>query len=505
MKILFIYPNAGSQVGFNYGLAHISAILKQAGHEVRCIQVCEDLAPLPEADQFISDVQAFGPDLVGFSVVTTQWEAAKELAGWVKQAVDCPICCGGIHATVAGEEILASGLFDYVFQGECDDIFPQFVDLLAGGQDVSSLSNLGFIRDGEIVINPVGPLPDLGALPPKDFEIFDFQKLIDAKDGWVGLMASRGCPFSCTYCFNHFIVGKYRNDLKCSFKDLNYVRHFDVGAVVDEIKYLLASYNNINMFIFDDDLFTFDGDYVEEFCRAYKAVTDIPFVANAHVGFFDERRARALASAGCKIVKFGVESGSENIRGKIMNRHMSNQAIVDAMQLSRQFGLHSSAFIMIGLPYETREDLYETIDLLSVSQPGRFRWTYFYPFPSTRSCELAEEGGFLNRSRMEGMTNFTDASCLDFAPEQNLLLEKVGRIMPWFVNARADRPGAEVYREEVDKLLAMDADQWASSTADLIARDKELSAAMQKNGASHYAVKYNRFMGVSSDYFLNED
>ncbi len=94
----------------------------------------------------------------------------------------------------------------------------------------------------------------------------DFQRLIDAKNGWVGLMASRGCPFSCTYCFNHVMVAAYKKDLQCSFQGLHYIRRFSVGQMIEEIEYLLKNYRNIRMFIFDDDLFTFDKTYVREFC-----------------------------------------------------------------------------------------------------------------------------------------------------------------------------------------------------------------------------------------------
>jgi radical SAM superfamily enzyme YgiQ (UPF0313 family) len=127
----------------------------------------------------------------------------------------------------------------------------------------------------EIRVNPLGPLPELTELPLKDYESMDFQRLIDAKNGWVGLMASRGCPFSCTYCFNHLMVEAYKKDLHCGFQGLHYIRRFTVGQMLEEIEYLLKNYRNIRMFIFDDDLFTFDKAAVREFC-GHRRVTQIP-------------------------------------------------------------------------------------------------------------------------------------------------------------------------------------------------------------------------------------
>jgi radical SAM superfamily enzyme YgiQ (UPF0313 family) len=212
MKVLFLYPNADSQVGFNYGISHISAVLKMAGHDVAFWQLCEELAPLPGREEFINRVKREKPDVVAFSVVTNQWEYATKLASWIKQDLSLTTICGGVHALVAPEQILDSGAFDYIMRGECEEAFLEFVERLAKGQSVDDLQNLGYRKNGRICLNPVRPLPALEPLPFKDYEVMDFQKLIDVKNGWVGLMASRGCPFSCTYCFNHKMVATYRAD-----------------------------------------------------------------------------------------------------------------------------------------------------------------------------------------------------------------------------------------------------------------------------------------------------
>ncbi len=505
MKVLFVYPNAGSQLGFNYGLAQMSAVLKQAGHQVTLVHLAEELGPLPQEAQLQAMVKEYDPGLIGFSVVTNQWPLARQIAGWIRKTTDVPIVCGGIHATVAADQILRSGVFDYVLVGECDTALLEFVNIIEQGEDPSGIRNLGFLKDGTVRINPVRPFPGLETLPMKDYSLFDFQKLIDEKNGWVGLMASRGCPFQCTYCFNHLIVKKYRAELGCSFSGLNYIRHVPVPAMIAEIRYLIENYKNIKMFIFDDDLFTFNADYLLAFCEAYKNVCQIPFVVNAHVHFFDRKRAKALAEAGCRIVKFGLESGSPRVRKEIMRRHTSNKDIAQAISYAKDEGMHTSCFVMIGLPGETSENVMETIDLLAQAKPGRFRWTFFYPFPGTEAYAISERGGYIDFEKKEQLVNFTDTTCLDFGPEQNLFLKKVGRIMPWFVNARAKMDCSQVYRQNVDALLALDEAAWAAVADGLVEEDKQLSSQMVEAGKTHYAIKYNRFMGVISDYFLEEE
>ncbi len=504
MRIFFIYPSAESQLGFNYGVAHMSALLKRAGHQVAFWQLCEEIEPLPTAQQFVERITAERPDILAFSVVTNQWAYTQQLASWARPHFTIPFVIGGIHTLMSLDEILKTGLFDYAFRGECENAFLEFVQRLERHESIESVPNLAYTCAGQRHIHPVGPLPELAELPLKDYDSMDFQRLIDAKNGWVGLMASRGCPFSCTYCFNHVMVDAYKKDLQCSFKDLNYIRRFTVGQVIDEIRYLLAHYRNIRMFIFDDDLFTFDKAYVKEFCREYRKICDLPFVVNAHVGFFDDECAADLAGAHCRIVKFGLESGSEKVRRTILNRHMSNDNIVEAIAAVERHKMHSSVFIIVGFPHEEREDLFDTIRLLGRARPGRFRWTYFFPFPGTKAHQISLDGGFINQEKMQRLMNFTDESCLEFGPQQNLLLRKIGRIMPWFVNAWSDLPVAPFYREKVEHLLTLDETQWQQAAPGLLEQDKQYSRQHVAAGLSHYAVKYNRFMGVLSDYFLHE-
>jgi radical SAM superfamily enzyme YgiQ (UPF0313 family) len=505
MKILFLYPNAGSQLGFNYGIAHLSAVLKQAGHDVALWQLCDDIEPLPSREQFISRLQRESADIIGFSVVTNQWPYTKKLATWARKTTDAPLVCGGIHTMAAGEEILQSKLFDYIIRGEAEEAFAEFVDRLSKNQDPSGLNNLGYMLNGSSRFNPLRPLPDLKKLPFKDYDIFDFQKIIDAKNGWTGLMASRGCPFSCTYCFNHQLVSNYRQDLGCSFKGLNYIRHFEVNQMIKEIEYLLQNYRNISMFILDDDLFTFYREYVKQFCAAYKKISSLPFVVNAHVGFFDEKRARYLADANCSIVKFGVESGSERIRRRILQRRMKNEKIISALETAHLYGLHTSIFLMIGLPDETRADVMATIRLMARARPGRYRWSFFFPFPGTKAYELSEQGDYIDFAKMADMENFTDGSCLNFGKTHDLFLKKVGRVMPWFVNAQSDLAVADFYRKKVEEILALDEKAWEKRLLHIEQEDSDISKKFVRQGLSHYAIKYNRFMGVISDYFTAED
>ena len=500
MKVLFIYPNLYAQVGFNYGVAFLSSVLKRAGHDTALINVNEKLGAPPSEDALVKRVEAEAPGLVGFSLVTTQFQYALEMAGAIRRALPgVPIVAGGVHATMDPRGVLESGVFDYACVGEGEGALLDLAAALETGGDTDAIPNIWTRRDGGVIANPVRPFIDLAELPPKDYGIFDFQKMIDAKDGWTGLMASRGCPFRCSYCFNHRMVELYTRDTGLGGAELNYVRHHTVDEMIDEVGHLLANYENISTFIFDDDLFTFDKEYVREFCRRYRDVSDVPFVCNAHVRFMDYELANTLREGGCSIVKFGLESGSERVRREVMHRQMTSEQIERAFAAVNSAGLHSSAFVMIGLPGETEAEMDETVELLAKIRPGRFRWATFFPFVNTDAYDMAVELDLIDFEKIKSMPNFTDDSCLDFGPAQNLKIRKLRAAFPWYVNALSGDPAvARLFSRLVEVVGGLSHVAFQAFESQIGSLDSLLCQVVTKAGHELYSIRYNSFTAVAS-------
>jgi len=496
MKILFIYPNLYAQIGFNYGVSFLSAVLKQRGHETALINVNDKLGYPLDLERIRRDVSAFRPDLIGFSIVTNQYRYATEIAGSLRERTGVPMIAGGVHVTMAPEDVLLDGSFDYACVGEGDEALAELVDRLEKGEPTDNVPNIWARKNGEIVKNPVRPFPNLDALPIKDYDIFDFQRMIDAKDGWVGVMASRGCPFRCTYCFNHKMVELYQRDTGLKGRQLNYIRHHPVEDVIAELKMLLGKYQRINMFIFDDDLFTYDRQYVLEFCRRYRDEIDVPFVCNAHPTVFDDELARAIKEAGCALVKFGVESGSERVRREILRRHMSNKQIASALDTAHRAGLDTSAFVMFGFPHETIEDIGMTLDLLAETSPTRMRWAIFFPYVNTEAYRISQDGGLIDFDKMARLSSFMYESCLDFGAEHNLFIKKLQKTFPWHVNARLDGGCSELYTRLVDAIGRLEEEEFDRLADQTRGFDAALSRVVTAAGISHYEIRYNDFMAV---------
>lgn len=492
-KVLFVYPNLHAQIGFNYGLSYISGLLKANSIDVRLLNINEQVGYPLDLDRIKKDVLAFDPHVIGFSVLSNQHKYGLEIARDMRRYTRAPVVFGGIHPTMDPKGTLAGETPDCICIGEGEEAFLELVQ--KGGP--KGVRNMGYREDGEVVLEPLRPYTDLNTLPFKDYDIFDFQQMIDAKDGWVGLLAGRGCPFRCTYCLNHKIIQLYRD---AGHLPKHYIRRHSVDEVLKEVEYLLERYTRIKMFIFDDDIFTFDKAWLREFSEKYPSVTKTGFVCNAHVKMFDDEVAQYLKKAGCRIVKFGLESGSDRIRRNVLGRFMSNRDIEKAFAAAHKYDLHTSAFLMIGLPCEEKQDLMETVRLLAAVRPGRFRWSLFFPFIGTRAYEIAEQQKAIDFERWKALDNFTDETCMDLGPEVNLLVDKVKDCLCAFINGYSGDTGLAGYRTLVEKIETLDGDGWQNAKEGLLEQISVLDGAMREKGTTFYSVKYNRFMGVRSDW-----
>ncbi len=571
MRVLFVYPNLYTQMGFNHGLASLSAQLLRAGHETRLVNLNENLPPVVTPTEILDLVEAWQPGMLAFSCLSQQYLGGLGLARELRDLAAerglqlPPLVVGGIHPTMVPREVMLDGVWDFVGVGECEDALLELVLGLESGEVRDDYKNFLCWRGGQrpieqlqraaiakagseqneaerhsehvdgrqgnssngdassalresgqaqvedrIIQNPVGEFPDFESLPQPDYELFDTQRILDQKNGWVGLITSRGCPYRCTYCLNHKVVDRYREDLDRRVSQLGFFRFRRPQDVVEEMRWVLQRYQNVSTFILDDDLFTQNAEHALAFCEAYRASgIQVPFVVNSHVKELDPRVSKALAESGCRILKLGIESGSRRVRYSVLQRPMSNDDILRTIESAESHRLHSSGFVMVGLPTETREERWETVDLLARSGIGRFRCSLFFPFPGTEAHRLSIEAGHVKAERVASLTDFTESSCLDFGAEENLFIDKLATCMPWFVNSRLDlfgtAPAAARYRPLVEDVLGMDLETWQEFRGRVREVDAEISRAATDARELHYAIRYNASMGVRSDFFLAED
>jgi len=222
----------------------------------------------------------------------------------------------------------------------------------------------------------------------------------------IGIMCSRGCPFNCTYCINEHVRKLY------PIKD-RYVRFRRVDKVIEEIKELQKVYT-FNSIGFYDDTMLLNKKWINEFAEKYKKEIGLPFYANARPETCREELISRIAEAGCKRLQIGIESGSEEIRSKVLNRHNTNNQIIESFQVAKKFNLKTYSFNMVGLPYESVEDINKTIALNALIKPDFIQVSVFYPFRGTKLGELCYENNWVVLERKNKIETYYEKSILNY-------------------------------------------------------------------------------------------
>src|SRR3989344_4254478 len=401
MNVLFIYPIAPpevSEMGFQQGIGCISAMLKQKGHKTA-------LLCLSSFNRSVirKKILSFKPDIIAISSTSDYIPLVREFVGFVKKEYDIPIVLGGVHATIAPEDaIKIPGLLG-IFRGEGEYAFTEFVDAFEQKRDFSKIQNFWFKEGKSIVRNEIRHfIDDLDTIPFPDRELFDFQELIKQRKD-AEFMGSRGCPFQCTYCINHSLIKLYSGKGR-------FVRYRSVDNLLREMKEVISRYD-VKMVGLHDDTFTLNKAWLEEFCKKYPVEVNLPFWCNARVDTVNKEIAEILKRAGCVEVRMAIESGNEDIRQRILKKNASTGQIIKAFDLVHAAGMTTFTFNMIGLPYETEENIKETIRLNRRVNPSVLQVSIFRPYPYTELFDICKKNGWISNRKLS--TYFDKVSMLN--------------------------------------------------------------------------------------------
>lgn len=385
MKILFVYPNVvESPKDISQGLASLSAVLKKAGHKTALLDSTFGLAN----KEIIAKVKTFQPDLVAVTAASNDILNAVKITRLIREHTAAPTICGGFHPTVAPEDAIKYGCFDMICIGEGEYALLELAESLEKGEINTNIKNIWFKKPGGIIRNEPRPLiQNLDKLPFPDRELFDYQKYIRWNQNKATFITTRGCPFRCSYCINHALQKLYSGKGK-------YLRFRSVGNVIEEIKAVKQKYK-FDSIEFYDDTFTLDKKCVMKFCKKYVEEIGLPFEINARVNAVDKEIFLALKSAGCTRVSIGIESGNEHIMNDVLRRDTTINKIKETFSWAKEAGLQTYAFNMIGLPFETKEEIEDTIVLNRDVCPDYIGISIFNAYPGTELYDVCKKNGWL--------------------------------------------------------------------------------------------------------------
>jgi radical SAM superfamily enzyme YgiQ (UPF0313 family) len=148
--------------------------------------------------------------------------------------------------------------------------------------------------------------------------------------------------------------------------------------------------------VFDDDTFTSNRHWLEEFLPGYRREIGLPFVCNVRVEHVTPEIVRWLARAGCFRVCMGIECGSEALRRQVLNKQFSNAQVVRAAGLLKDHGIRILTNNMVGIPDETLEQALETVRL-NIQIKTDYPWCAIYqPYPRTPLADYAVRRGYID-------------------------------------------------------------------------------------------------------------
>ncbi len=424
MRILFVQRLPFAHIGAML----LSAELKRAGHEVDVLIAGDGLSARGED-------AVRRADLLGF-----HWVSGSD--GWLRDFLSRlparpPVVVGGPHPTFVPDDIrLVSA--DFAIRGEADEALPELAASLDAPRDsLKNIKNLCFDDGGSFHISPQRPLvEDLDSLPFQDVSLYArIPRLATIISELYPAMCSRGCPNSCSYCFNK----KFRD----MHKGLGaYTRRRSPANVVEELLRAKKEFS-IKRVVFEDDSFITSKRWLEEFAELYAGEVALPFVCQTPATTLDAETAGMLARMGCVSARVGLETADEGNRRKILRKNVSDEQITEAVARLKERGIMAQTYNMVGIPGEGFDDALKTM-LFNRRMKTDFTWVSFYRhYPGT---ELRKE--------FEATTEAAEAAPAASAPDgfftpsaatsADRRMSNLGMLMQFFNVVRAPVPAVRL-------------------------------------------------------------
>lgn len=331
------------------GLAYIASVLENGGQNVKIVDM-----PAHEMSwsQFKDEISRIKPDLVGIYCAATRVRQAAKAAEIAKNT-GATVMLGGPYATLEYKSLLKNNSqIDLAVLGEGEKTSLELVKTLEDGGVLKEVSGVAFRNGNDMVVNPERELiENLDSVPFPAWHLLPMNKYRIFHEASIMTMAtSRGCPYNCEFCAVPAIYNRRW-------------RGRSPTNVVDEMELINEKYHP-NVILFIDDFFTIDHKRVEGICDEISSRKLDVFWGSLSTGTdLSYDLMVKMQKAGCFILIFGVESGSQEILDK-MGRERTLESIRRSFKYARKAGVITFANVVLGFPGETRKSIRETMELI---------------------------------------------------------------------------------------------------------------------------------------------
>ena len=393
MRVLLIKPsNLSDHIQPSLGLGYLATQIRNE-HEVRIVDCIKEQLPGP---QLLPVLQEFQPDVVGSQCYSMDLAKLKPVLQTVKDfRRDMVTIIGGAHATAAPEhsmKFFGHDLLDFVFVGEGEIGFPQFLKELEGnrGRNLENVPGLGWMKDGQLKINHGAQVQELDQLGMPAWDLIMPETYPFSPHGVVcknfpiaPVMATRGCPYKCTFCASAGTKLRTRS----------------ADRILEEVQ-LLYHQHGIREFHMVDDNFTLDMDYAKQFLEELiKLNLGVSWATpnGIRLDRLDKPLLELMKEAGFYSISVGIESGSDPIRIKMKKGSNLRKIRSDLQMVKEVGGIDVTGFFILGFPTETVDDVEKTLAFSRELPLQRATFHSFIPLPGTEVWREMEKSGELDR------------------------------------------------------------------------------------------------------------
>lgn len=364
-----------------FGVMYISSYVKKHGHQ------CDVVIEYEEKD-WLKSLENLNPDIVAFSVLSGSFKWALEKAKIVKEKLNKPVVFGGVHVYLNPQKTIEEPNIDIICTGEGEEPVRQLCDSIDNGAIDTNLNGFWFKNeDGSVKKNSGAKLiNDLDSIPYADRSIYYKYSKIASRDT-IPMLGSRGCPYTCTYCFIP--------SAKKVFKDLgSFIRERSPENIIGEVKNILKEYPNKANIHFVEDHF---GNNRENSLEVLQEISKLRNGKMKWVGairverFNKEWYVKELSKTNHGILGIAVECGDEEYRDKVLKRKVKNSEIIDSANLAKKYGFKFTTLNMVGLPGETFEQAIKTLEFNIELQPEFANCYIYHPYPGTELQKYSVE------------------------------------------------------------------------------------------------------------------
>jgi anaerobic magnesium-protoporphyrin IX monomethyl ester cyclase len=439
-KILFFWPNTSNRGRITMSIPILAGIAKDMGWQVKYFdtsfyekpddsfqdrektgtfkkvkhQQSEQLKPSHQAVKDLQkNINDFQPDVLAITGMTNDFQYMMANLSHVQIPFKTNVIFGGAHAINNTEEILKTSVSVVCF-GQGESVLPEILTRIENGHDLNNIPGTSYRHPntGQIErfdIRSTLSEKQIWATAP-NYSFYDQRYYSYPFDGKMvnmfWLEVGRGCPYSCTYCEAPQIKKMYKGKGK-------YVVTRPLDSIFSTIKSVQENYD-IDVFNITHECFLSQKkEWLKDFCKRWKEEVGKTFLIQTRMETVTEEKLDILKTSGAPIIQIGqgIESGNQRILKDICNRRMDIENVVKSYQLMKEMGFRTNAFYMIGFPTETRNEIFETIELCRRVDADVDSVSIFQPYPGLPLTKMCIENGWITGK--ETIPSFTEKSIIN--------------------------------------------------------------------------------------------